>query len=80
MNKHNLPVYAIVELLMRLEKFKSDIGDYKNHSINEHHVKVKTSSGTINFPKSIIMKQFEHPDLITNEDLTSLSDTFQTAG
>ena len=73
MQKQNLPTYAIVELLMRLAHYNSLVGDYKNHSVFTDGVIVKTSGGTINFPTALIMKQFENPELITENELLEIA-------
>ena len=77
MPKYNLPTYAIVELLIRLAKYNASIGDYKNHSVYNSGVIVKTSGGTIDFTKSLISKQFEHPELITDADLAKVASIFK---
>ena len=69
MPKSNLPTYAIVELLIRLEKYDSTIGDYKDHAIYDDEVIVKTSGGTIRFPEHLVLRQFESPELISDAEL-----------
>jgi hypothetical protein len=78
MPKNNLPTYAIVEILMRLAKHDSTIGDYKDHAVNEVEVIVKTSRGTIRFPQSLVMQQFEAPELITEDDLANVASFFKS--
>ena len=77
MPKHNLPTYAIVELLMRLAHHDQSIGDYKNHSINGEGVVVKTTYGTIRFPIGLIMQQFENPELVTDNALINTAASFK---
>ncbi|WP_183557294.1 hypothetical protein [Mucilaginibacter sp. SP1R1] len=77
MPKHNLPTYAIVELLIRLSQYNYLIGDYKNHSVFDTGVMVKTSGGSISFPASIIMKQFENPSAITESELAKIALLFK---
>lgn len=77
MLRSNLPVYAIVELLMILSNVDQSIGNYKDHSIKEDDVKVKTTGGILHFPKNIIMQQFENPELISNDDLKYLLGSFK---
>lgn len=79
MSKNNLPTYAIVELLIRLEKHDASIGDYKNHTISDNGVIVKTTSGSIKFSQSLIVQQFESPELITDDVLASTASLFRTA-
>ncbi|HWD87768.1 MAG TPA: hypothetical protein VG367_06545 [Mucilaginibacter sp.] len=69
MAKHNLPTYAIVELLIRLAHYDESIGDYKDHAICDDDVIVKTSTGTILFPQELVLKQFELPESITEAEL-----------
>jgi hypothetical protein len=69
MSRSNIPVYAIVELLMLLAHHNKNIGDYKGHRIRENSVQVKTSRGNITFPTPLIMKQFHDPAAVTHDDL-----------
>ena len=74
---NNLPTYAIVELLMRLEQFSKVIGGYKDHRINHTEVLVKTTGGAIRFPQTLIMQQFENPDLISDHLLLQTISSFE---
>ena len=76
MAKHNIPAYAIVELLMRLSHFNRRIGDYKGHAIRADDVLVKTSGGRINFSQTLIMRQFSQPDLISHDELIKAAAQF----
>jgi hypothetical protein len=76
MPKSNLPTYAIVELLMRLARHNSSIGDYKGHAISEDGVMVKTSGGTIKFTNALVIRQFEEPELITEAELARAATSF----
>jgi hypothetical protein len=69
MSKSNLPTYAIVELLIRLEKHNPSIGGYKNHTEFDEGVIVRTSGGSIEFPKGLVEQQFHNPEQITERDL-----------
>ena len=77
MPKNNLPTYAIVELLIRLEKHCPTIGDYKNHTLSNDGVVVKTTRGSIKFAEPLIKQQFESPELITDEDLARAGTLFK---
>ncbi|MBS7564632.1 hypothetical protein KHS38_09455 [Mucilaginibacter sp. Bleaf8] len=79
MPKDDLPTYAIVELLIRLSEFNAQIGNYKDHSTHDGGVVVLTSRGHINFPRSIVMQQFNDPEMITRGELLSIADTFKKA-
>jgi hypothetical protein len=80
MTKNNLPTYAIVELIIRLAKYNDSIGDYKDHAVYDSEVIVKTSAGTIIFPQTLIVKQFESPELITGDELLAISARFKPLG
>jgi hypothetical protein len=77
---NNLPTYAIVELLMRLAQHNEVIGDYKDHRINHTGVLVKTTGGAIHFPETLIMQQFENPDLINDNHLLETISSFKPIG
>lgn len=79
MPKSNLPTYAIVELLIRLEKYDSAIGAYKDHTVYDDEVIVKTSGGTIRFPDHLVLRQFESPELITDAELQKTAMWFRAA-
>jgi hypothetical protein len=79
MPKSNLPTYAIVELLIRLAKFDSLIGDYKDHAVYDDEVIVKTSGGNIRFPALLVAQQFQSPELITDEQLKKVAQWFNAA-
>jgi hypothetical protein len=76
MPKSNLPVYAIVELLIRLAPYNNFIGNYKDHNLNGDDIKVKTTGGTICFTRVLIMRQFENPELITDAELIDIATAF----
>ncbi|MGZ3764859.1 MAG: hypothetical protein ACXVA2_09350, partial [Mucilaginibacter sp.] len=69
--------YAIVELLIRLEKHAPSIGNYKNHTVYDNGVIVKTTSGSIKFPQSLVIQQFETPERITEADLADTATLFR---
>ena len=69
MPQNNLPTYAIVELLIRLEKHNPAIGGYKNHTEFDEGVMVRTSGGSIKFPKDLVEQQFRDPERITDKEL-----------
>lgn len=77
MFKNNLPTYVLVELLIRLSVFDKAIGDYKNHTIYENGVMVKTTRGIIHFPESLINDQFKSPELITDNILSEIASSFK---
>ena len=76
MSKNNLPTYAIVELLIRLEKHNPSIGDYKNHTEFDNGVMVKTSGGSIEFARDLVVQQFDNPEQITETELARAAKAF----
>jgi hypothetical protein len=79
MSKNNLPTYAIVELLIRLAKHNESIGDYKGHAVYDDDVIVKTSGGSIVFSQTLIVKQFESPELISEDELARTANLFKSS-
>ncbi|WP_413669970.1 hypothetical protein ACEN9X_08560 [Mucilaginibacter sp. Mucisp86] len=77
MSQNTLPLYAIVELLMRLAGIDPQIGNYKNHSERGDNVFVKTTNGTIQLSRALILSQFHKPDDIEKRDLESLAARFR---
>lgn len=77
MAKDNIPAYAIVELLMRLSEIDDSIGDYRGHTIRGERVSVKTSGGTISFPQTLVMQQFQDPEQINKDELKQTSLLFK---
>jgi len=69
MTSRSVPIYAIVELLIRMEEYNPEIGNYKDHMIVEKNVRVTTSTGHVTLPLSLVMNQFHSPEAI---DETSL--------
>lgn len=80
MPRHNLPTYAIVELLMRLAQHNKSIGDYKDHSVFDEGVMVKTTCGAVRFPLALIRQQFENPELINDAVLLDVAASFRSSG
>jgi hypothetical protein len=78
MSKNNLPTYAIVELLIRLEQHNPSIGDYKNHTEFDKGVMVKTSGGSIEFARELVEQQFDSPEQITEKDLAKAAKAFNS--
>jgi hypothetical protein len=76
MPKHNIPAYAIVELLIRLSHHNKLIGDYKGHTVRTEDVLVKTTGGKIYFSRTLIMQQFSNPDLIGAAELVKTASLF----
>lgn len=73
MAKNTLPTYAIVEILIRLSHFNPLIGDYKDHTVYDTGVIVKTTHGNITLSRALIMRQFNEPENIGDEELIVLT-------
>ncbi len=69
MSKNDLPTYAIVELLIRLSSFNPTIGNYKDHHLNNENVIVKTAHGPVTLPQELILRQFNAPEEISENEL-----------
>ncbi len=77
MNAQNIPVYAIVEVLIRVSNFDEGIGNYLNHVVQPEWVVIRTSKGVITFSNDLIAKQLEQPEKITNEELLDALANFE---
>ncbi len=73
MSKNDLPTYAIVELLIRLSSFNPTIGNYKNHHLNNDNVIVKTVHGPVTLPRKLILRQFNAPEEISEDELRAIA-------
>lgn len=65
----SVPLYAIVELLIRLGDYNDEIGNYKDHVILDKNVRVTTTTGHLLLPLSLVMNQFHSPDAIDEATL-----------
>lgn len=80
MHPKDLPTYAIVELLIRIAPYNKIIGDYKGHKLVNTEVWVKTTGGALRFPQSLVIQQFENPELINDKALLKHAvSSFRTA-
>ncbi|MDB5146903.1 MAG: hypothetical protein JWQ57_923 [Mucilaginibacter sp.] len=77
MPQNKLPLYAIVELLMRLTGINAQIGNYKNHAERGDQGIVKTTNGTIQMSKALGVSQFNKPEDIDQRDLESIASRFR---
>jgi hypothetical protein len=77
MPRNDLPTYAIVELLIRLEKYDHSIGNYKDHAFYDGEVIVKTTAGSIRMPQELVQQQFESPETISDSELTKIATQFR---
>lgn len=77
MSQNKLPLYAIVELLMHLTGINAQIGNYKNHAERGDQVIVKTTNGTIQMSRALVLSQFNKPEDIDKRDLESIASRFR---
>jgi hypothetical protein len=77
MSQNKMPLYAIVELLIRLSAFNNGIGNYKNHAERGDDVVIKTTNGSISLSKRLILSQFHTPDDINKRDLELMAMKFR---
>lgn len=71
MEEKDIPLYVIVELLIRLSEFES-VGNYKNHYIKDGQAYIFTQRMEIRIPVSLLLRQFEQPEDISMYELKSL--------
>jgi hypothetical protein len=74
-----ISVYVIYELLIRLQELNPAVGEYVSNKRSGDGILVRTSSGTIDIPESILSTQFNNPSLITQDEILSLLDRFKLA-
>lgn len=79
MSSSSLPLYAVIELLIRVSEYNPSIGDYKDHARHTQGYVIKTTNGTILFSKQIIETQFKHPEDITKPMLQQLASSFKNS-
>lgn len=76
MSASSLPLYAIIELIIRISEFNAAVGEYKDHAKQTNGYMVKTTRGTIVFSNEIISKQFLSPESIDKVTLVELAKSF----
>ncbi|WP_316833039.1 hypothetical protein [Pedobacter aquatilis] len=74
------PLYLYYEILIRLEELVPNIGDYLAAHERENECLIKTTTGQLTVPKTLLMKQFEDPNLIAESEMATLSQNFQLGG
>ncbi|WP_207420712.1 hypothetical protein [Desertivirga brevis] len=72
MEDKDIPLYVIVELLIRVSKYAEGIGNYRNHFISEGVATVFTESGVIHLPVELLIRQFHHPQNVSVDELKLL--------
>lgn len=77
MDAEKIPVYAIIELLIRVSNFHADVGNYLSHTMQSEWIVIRTSKGMISFSKVLIVAQLKHPENITDQDLLFALSSFE---
>ncbi|TWR25159.1 hypothetical protein FPZ43_16945 [Mucilaginibacter pallidiroseus] len=77
MQNRDLPIYAIVELLLRIATERKDVGDYKNHHFDDNGVTVTTTFGRIIFSTELIARQFLVPEQVSYIEIKEAQATFE---
>lgn len=73
----NIPLYIYYELLIRLSEIEAEIGHYVSSTADHEICIIRITNGTIKVPINLLKKQFDDPNLIDNEELKVLSQTFR---
>ncbi|GAA4214460.1 hypothetical protein GCM10022289_48090 [Pedobacter jeongneungensis] len=73
----NFPLYIYYELLIRLSEIESEIGHYVSSTADQEICIIRTTNGTVKVPLNLVKRQFEDPNLISNEELKVLGKTFR---
>ncbi|PWS26306.1 hypothetical protein DHW03_16090 [Pedobacter yonginense] len=74
------PLYLYYEILIRLEEFVPNIGDYLSALEQENDCLIKTTTGQLRISKAVLMKQFNDPNLISKSELAELGQNFELGG
>lgn len=72
-----IAVYVIYELLIRLQEINPAVGEYLMNKIIEDGILVRTTSGSIPIPDSILLRQFNDPASISQHEILGLLDAFK---
>lgn len=73
-------LFLYYELLVRLEIFKPEIGEFSSAIIFDDHILLKTNKGLLEIPLTLIDKQFRDPRLIKEEEIRKLAAKFRPNG
>lgn len=71
------PVYVIYELIIRLQELNPEVGEYINYRDTATGILVRTTSGNIEVPESMLLRQFNDPTSITQHEILNLLDNFR---
>ncbi|MCL4638709.1 MULTISPECIES: hypothetical protein [Olivibacter] len=64
-----IPVFVIHELIIRLQEIDPLVGEYKSHYFSTEDAVVETSYLQLRFPMYLLRKQFQDPELISQDEL-----------
>lgn len=78
MSASPLPLYVIIELLIRIAEYNPEVGQYKDHTRRRDGYLIKTTGGTILFTNDLIQMQFTNPDSISRDQLVQLGNSFRS--
>lgn len=77
MDAEKIPIYAIIELLIRVSDFHADVGNYLSHMMHSEWIVIRTSKGIISFSNALIITQLRQPENITDQDLLFALSSFE---
>ncbi|MEJ2880272.1 hypothetical protein [Pedobacter sp. GR22-6] len=72
-----LSVYVIYELLIRLQELNPAVGEYLSYKKISAGIKVQTTTGSLEFPDTMLDQQFHHPESVAPADLNLLLGSFK---
>lgn len=69
MKDTEVPLYAIVELLIRISFYHHGLGSYHDYMLDDEQVIVTTTEGLLILTKEIVFKQVRSPGAISDVEL-----------
>lgn len=72
-----IATYVIYELLIRLQELNPGVGQYVFSKKNGNGALLRTSTGSIEIPEELLIKQFQHPSSIHRDEILKLLKSFQ---
>ncbi|UKT65879.1 hypothetical protein [Pedobacter mucosus] len=73
----NYPHYIFYELLIRLAEIEPEIGYYISNTTSNGICILRTNTGTLVVPDSLLIKQSTDPNQIAKDDLYNLLKNFE---
>ncbi|WP_129714374.1 hypothetical protein [Pedobacter sp. SYP-B3415] len=71
-----VPVFVYHEILIRMQNFNPQIGDYLSASAHGDAVSLQTTTGSLSVPVALLQSQFRDPSAIDDEELRTLAGNF----